>query len=885
MMEHLPVQKLKINYGQLFKALPGLCVLLSPDQVILDATDSFLKRTSTSREIIGRHFFEVFPEANAGAESGSKEILTKAWHDALKNQTAYNIPGLRYDLPKPDGSGYAECYWHISGKPLTDEEGQVTCVLHELQDVTEQHLAATEQKRLLLLAGAAGGIVWEWDIPNKTLTFSDAYKDSFGYAVKDHKGKYNAWKKLVHPDDLKQTLQSLKAVLAAGGKFWAGEYRYKKADGTYTSVIDHGYVMYDEENNPLRMIGSMIELDGKREIIENNERFARIAKATSDVIWDWNLQENSIWWNDGFQELFGYRNEDTEASIHFWENCIHPDDFEPTVRSVYQVIEDGQTNWEAKYRFRCADGSYMLIHDKGYVIEDDAGNPVRMIGAMVDITEKARIEQELQESISHARKILDSLPLMIWTASPGGHVTYYNQRWFEYTGATSGELSDRGWEKFIHPDDLESSETTWRQALQEGEPFVNQSRWRSAHDGSYRWFLGRGVPIFDNEGRISLWVGSHTDIEDQKRMMGALEESTRKFRFLAESIPQIVWTTDGQGYHDYFNQRWTDYTGLSLEDSLGTTWRHVLHPDDRKRTSERWKHSLRTGEYYEIEYRFRNGKDDSYRWFLGQAMPMRDEHGNIIKWFGTCTDIEDHKKAEEELQEKNLELERINYDLDSFVYTASHDLKLPIINMAGIFQELTRSAAFTDPEAQIMIEMFNRSLDQIQSTITDLSEVVRVQKSKVRDVEQVDLEELTENIKVSIQDSLTDSGASIYTDFSSVPVITFSRVNLKSILYNLVSNAIKYRDHTRPPEIYLSTARSGDYVELRVQDNGLGIDMDRHQNKLFKMFKRFHNHVNGSGLGLYIVNRLLTNNGGYINVESKLNEGTTFYLYFKQKEA
>jgi PAS domain S-box-containing protein len=352
---------------------------------------------------------------------------------------------------------------------------------------------------------------------------------------------------------------------------------------------------------------------------------------------------------------------------------------------------------------------------------------------------------------------------------------------------------------------------------------------------------------------------------------------------MSDSIPQMIWTTRPDGHHDYFNKRWMEYTGLTLEESIGLVWNDMLHPDDRQRAWERWQHSLRTGEFYEIEYRFKNGFNGSYRWFLGQAIPMRDAQGNIVKWFGTCTDIEDHKKAEEELVDKNLELERINQDLDSFVYTASHDLKLPIVNMAGIFNELTLSTDFKDPDAHQLISMFNKSLEQIYVTINDLAEVVKVQKSQTRVHELLNLQDVTEKVKISIQDTLQVTGATITTDFAEVPALAFGKANLKSIFYNLISNGIKYRKQDHKPVIHLSSSRKGDYVELKVQDNGIGIDMNKHQNKLFQMFKRFHNHVSGSGLGLYIVNRLLTNRGGYINIESTINEGTTFYLYFKQK--
>ncbi|MDQ4141483.1 MAG: PAS domain-containing sensor histidine kinase, partial [Bacteroidota bacterium] len=361
-----------------------------------------------------------------------------------------------------------------------------------------------------------------------------------------------------------------------------------------------------------------------------------------------------------------------------------------------------------------------------------------------------------------------------------------------------------------------------------------------------------------------------------------LRTEKERFEFLAETIPQFIWTTDPQGYHEYFNQRWINYTGYDVEASQGTEmWKNLLHPDDRERAQIRWEHSLRTGEFYEVEYRFKS-KEGNYRWFLGQATPMHDANGNIVKWFGTCTDIEEKKRAEEELITINQELRKTNEDLDSFVYTASHDLKLPIISMSSIFSELTRSAQFTAPDAEILISMFHKSLDQLQTTIRDLADIVQVQKNLDQHQEINSFAEITKDVQLSIQDMIKESGAQIITDFDPAPTIFFSSVNLKSIIYNLLSNAVKYRSPHRNPIIFLRTSEENEYIVLTVQDNGLGINLERHKGKLFQMFKRFHNHVTGSGIGLYIINRIVQNNGGHIEVTSEVDAGTTFKVYLKK---
>ncbi|MBC5774269.1 PAS domain-containing protein [Pontibacter sp. KCTC 32443] len=987
-----------------------LCLLHGPEHICDYVTPGFTILYG-NRQYLHKPAREIWPELQ---HTNFISILDNVYRSGKRVQ----IHEHKLAVDRKRNGQFTDMYLNLEYRPLITN-GVTAGILVSAVEVTElvqtKQRIAFNQQSMQLLSEAAGCATWEYDVKGKIITWSSGYKEMFGYTDADLTTDAATWDANIHPEDYQSIRASVNSAIANSKKSWTGEYRYRRADGSYAYVMDHGYIIYDKDSMPERMLGSVLDITSKKkndqELQYNNERFKRIAMATNDVIWDWNLQDDSIWWSEGYSTLFGYKEYDIEVDINSWTDHIHPDDLALIKSSIKKAFDGSDNSWEGEYRFRCADGSYKLIHDKGYIIRDTHGKAIRMFGSMLDVTEKRQIEQQLQVSNSRTLEILESLPLLTWTTTPDGSADYYNQRWYNYTGSNFEEMKVNGWKNLIHPDDLEETSRLWQEAVTSGNNFEVENRWKCAADGQYRWFLARAVPIRNSEGEITMWVGSHTEIEDQKQIMFALEEGTNKFRyltesspqivwsanpdgnidftskqwydytnmtieeslgygwapaihpddlqmlldnwthsittgdpfyvevrvrnvltdiyqwfiikaqatrnnngdiikwygvglhihdikmlqqqleesekqmrFMADSIPQMIWTTRPDGHHDYFNKRWMDYTGLTLEESIGLVWNDMLHPDDKQRAWDRWQYSLRTGEYYEIEYRFKNGFNGSYRWFLGQAMPMRDAQGNIVKWFGTCTDIEDHKKAEEELVDKNLELERINQDLDNFVYTASHDLKLPIVNMAGIFNELTLNTEFKDPDAPELIGMFNKSLEQIYNTINDLAEVVKVQKSHIREYEQVNLQELTEDVKVSIQDTLVATDTKIMTDFSEVPSLAFGKANLKSILYNLISNAIKYRKQDQKPQISISTSRKGDYVELKIQDNGIGIDMNKHQNKLFQMFKRFHNHVSGSGLGLYIVNRLLTNSGGYINIESRLNEGTTFFLYFKQKK-
>jgi PAS domain S-box-containing protein len=243
-------------------------------------------------------------------------------------------------------------------------------------------------------------------------------------------------------------------------------------------------------------------------------------------------------------------------------------------------------------------------------------------------------------------------------------------------------------------------------------------------------------------------------------------------------------------------------------------------------------------------------------------------------------EISERQKAEEALRERNDELIKINSDLDNFIYTASHDLKAPISNIEGLVGTMKEELTGQPKEVEDIIEMVNLSILRFKSTIQDLTEITKTQKNVNEDITYIDVNSLLEEIKFSIKDMIKSSKAEVVADFCKYPDIKFSKANLKSVLFNLVSNAIKYKHPERIPEIHISCEREGDYVLLTVKDNGLGIH-ESQIDKIFTMFKRLHDHVEGSGIGLYIVKRIIDNSGGKIQVESEVGVGTTFKIYLK----
>ncbi|WP_207435229.1 sensor histidine kinase [Sabulibacter ruber] len=248
-------------------------------------------------------------------------------------------------------------------------------------------------------------------------------------------------------------------------------------------------------------------------------------------------------------------------------------------------------------------------------------------------------------------------------------------------------------------------------------------------------------------------------------------------------------------------------------------------------------------------------------------------------------EIENRKKTERRLISTNYELIKKNADLDDFVYYASRDLKGPVLNVAGLVEAIREELPTDNPELGQLFAHLDDSVARINRKLNNLAEVSRIQKPiSEEQLGMVSLTEVLDQVKESLREPLQDSGALLRADFTAMPEIYFSRDNLISLLNNLISNSIKYREPQRPLHIFLSSELQDRYAVLKVQDNGIGMDLNRYGQQLFSLFRRFHDHVEGSGIGLYIIKRIMDNNNGKIEVQSVLGEGTTFLLYFVHHE-
>jgi hypothetical protein len=262
---------------------------------------------------------------------------------------------------------------------------------------------------------------------------------------------------------------------------------------------------------------------------------------------------------------------------------------------------------------------------------------------------------QAQKSEARLRLIIDSIPVPAWSSRADGATDFVNQRWLDYTGIAAEQALGWGWKVVSHPDDLDANAEYWRSVLASpGEERELEGRLRR-FDGTYRWFLFRVCPVRDESGKVVQWYGTCIDIEDRKRAADAVRASEHKFRLIVHSIPGLVATMTPKGDLELVNQPVQDYTGLAFDALKDWSATGLVPEEELPRVAARWKQSVETGCEYDVEHHMRRA-DGAYRWFHVRALPLRDNLGQVVRWYCVLTDIEDRKRTEEALRSSEQQL-------------------------------------------------------------------------------------------------------------------------------------------------------------------------------------------------------------------------------------
>jgi PAS domain S-box-containing protein len=485
---------------------------------------------------------------------------------------------------------------------------------------------------------------------------------------------------------------------------------------------------------------------------------------------------------------------------------------------------------------------------------------------------------ELDRSNDYYRQLADALPQIVWTSNPEGELDYYNQRWFDYTGMTLEQTYGWGWKPVLHPDDVQACIERWTQSYTTGEAYEIQYRFLRASDQTYRWHLGRALPILDSTGKIVKWFGTCTDINDQKEVEANLAKSEAHLQAMADAMPHIVWSAGADGVLTTLNKQWYLLTGIDPKNFKNFDWVDLIHPDDILEIAEQREKSIVNGTAYEFKYRMRFSRNGDYRWVLGRGIPVRDESGMITGWFGTTTDITDVMQQEEVRMrlevDRDLALEAVRVRSE-FLANMSHEIRTPlngIVGMTEFIGELDQS-----DEVHDAMKLVRESSEALLTIVNDILDISKIESIEM-DVQSV-LFSAVELLRPRAEAKKIYLLANINGEVPHILIGDPHR--LKQVLLNLVSNAVKFtsRGEVHVSLSVLSQTDSRCRLVIAVEDTGIGIVATAIPT-LFNPFTQADNSTTrrfgGTGLGLAISHRLLQAMGSELTVISAPAEGSTF---------
>jgi PAS domain S-box-containing protein len=622
---------------------------------------------------------------------------------------------------------------------------------------TENELRESEEKLRTATSIARLGY-WRVNVDSSGRYWSDELYKIWGVSKEKFKVNYQSFLNIIHPEDLPK-FEAEQQISFAHKSDTDFEYRIILPNGSFKWLREIGKAVKGPDGNPMAFHGTVQDITAQKlmslSLEEAKQRYDFVSKATSDVIWDWDLEKETLFWGAGYEAVFGYNLAGISGKINSWTDYLHPEDKETIINGIYSVIKSAETNWKAEYRFLKVDGTYAYVVDRGFVIRDEKGRAIRMVGAMHDIT--------LRKQEEHRLKLLESV------------VTHTNDAVL----------------------------------ITEAEPF-------------------------DQPG------------------------------------PRIV----------YVNDAFTRMTGYSAEEVLGKTPRILQGPKSDKAELKRLSNAIRNWEPCEIttiNYK-KNGEEF---WIKFSVNPVADEKGWYTHWVAVERDVTEAKKAEEELKLFADELFNRNKELHQFGYVISHNLRSPVANIMGIADLLEMDKH--DPETvEICTSSLKSAVNSLDTVIKDLSKILSLTDGSVKLIkESIEFDELIGNIIQDISSIIDYTGARINVSTGSL-VLYSHKAYLYSIFYNLLTNAIKYKSESTP-DISISATASDERAVIKIADNGIGINLKKHGEDIFKPYKRFETSVEGKGLGLFLVKSHVEALNGTLLIESEFGVGTTFTIILPMK--
>lgn len=641
--------------------------------------------------------------------------------------------------------------------------------------------------------------------------------------------------------------------------------------------------------------------------------------------------------NSRLCEIVGYS--EAELLATNFQHISHPDDLAADLENVSRLLAGEAPSYLMEKRYHHKDGHIVWVVLGASLIRDDRGRPLYFVSQVNDVSERKRaeeslndahreleqrvrartaelaetnavleleiadrirIEEEMRESEERFRSLADAMPQLVWTARPDGSIAYQNRRTLELVGPIAHETGLESWTPVIHPDDRARSLQAWREAIQNGKHFQVEWRLLDGVSGAYRWHLARAVPVCDEDGQISQWYGTSTDMDDQKRAEEARRQSEDTFHGLLAATHEGVWFLDEQARITFVNPQMAEMLGYEPSDLVGLEKWEIFFEEDQD-IAKRLFARRRDGLCDRADIRFRRSNGDIL-WTMMSERPVFDESGTFRGAIGLFNDITERKKAEDEIHSLNRSLEsrvrsrteelaRAKEEAESatkakgeFLANMSHEVRTPIAAILG-YSEMLLDPVLPDDDRRVGLTAIRRNAAYLLAIINDILDLSKIEAGRL----QLDLVNyspllIVHEVKSTLAVAAEEKGITIdvVADDAIPTFAVMDPTRVRQVLSNLVSNAIKFSYNRGRVAIRVGCCMLGvneTRIRFEIEDHGIGMTPEQTQN-LFLPFQQADSSTTrkygGTGLGLSISRRLTEIMDGDISVRSVYGKGSCF---------
>ncbi len=622
-----------------------------------------------------------------------------------------------------------------------------------------------------------------------------------------------------------------------------------------------------------------------------NHLDSRISSALNTAkmaLWEFDLSSQLMKFPDGGIDYFDSFYLSYAGKWDLYKELVHPDDIQELEMQLFN--SNLGSSFINQHRVKWPDNSFHWLELIAKLDKEGTG---LLHGTLQDVTLRKELEKESQDWKIRHELVTENAGIIVYDYDLETGKIQWSGKTEEVFGFAAHEIGDINlWDRHVHPSDRKEALEVFEEARNNIQSFEVYYRFKKSDIG-YREMYDQGTYLEKN-GKAYRMLGMISDVTEWKRSQEALIESQDRFRQMILNLQVGVGLYDPKTAPIICNKTAYELLGLTEDQLLGKAaldpeW-NVVDNDGNVMFQEDFPIpvAIRTLKPVRdvVMGVYRPSFNDRV-WLMVNAEPICDSKGNLLHVICTYTDFSRRKRVEEVLEHRNRqlmdsssELRKKNHRLVEFAQIVSHNLRAPMSNIASL-SELYSSGNQKDQED--IIEHIRSICNNALNTLSDINEVLKVQQSQKVNVESIDFSDVLNHVKKLLKSSIAERDAKIIEDFTNAPTIRYSSIYIESIMLNLLSNAIKYSDPKRSPIIELNSFTDHSDVKLTIRDNGLGIDLSKYGENIFKFGKTFHTHSDGKGIGLFLIKNQIQTMGDTIEISSKLNFGTTFTITFRDQ--